>query len=86
MNFFDSVFKIFAYVLYSVFSTIDADITYEAQFVSGQIVYLFSVWQSSFHYGVFSFTVLVVAIVLIPIGGTAVLVVFEPINQVVEAV
>ena len=86
MSFFNSLFSIFAYVLYSVFQIIDADLIYESQFISNQIVYLFSQWQNSFHFGVFSFTVLVVAIVLIPLGGTAVLIVFEPINQVVEAV
>lgn len=86
MSFFNSIFKIFAYAFYSVFSIIDADITYEAQFISNQVVYLFLIWQNSFHYGIFSFTVLVIAIVSIPVGSAAVLVVFEPVNQVVEAV
>lgn len=86
MNFFNSVFKIFAYVLFSVFNIIDADITYEAQFFSDQTVYLFSQWENSFHFGIFSFTVLVLCILLIPLLAEGVLMVFEPVNQVVEAV
>ncbi len=86
MNFSNSIFKILAYVLFSIFNVIDADITYEAQFISNQSVYLFSRWENAFHFGIFSFTILVLSILLIPLLAEGVLMVFEPVNQVVEAV
>ena len=84
--FLDGIWKIFAYVLYSVFNTLDADIIYEADFLSNQIIFIFSAWQNSFHFGVLSFSILVIAILCIPLSVEAVLMLFEPINQVVEAV
>lgn len=85
-SFLNGIFTIFSYVLYSIFSTLDADITYESDFFSSQIVYAFSQWRDSFHFSIFSFTILVIAIVLIPLSVEGVLMLFEPINQVVEAV
>ena len=85
-SFLNGIFKIFAYALYSTFNTIDADIVYEADFLSNQIVFIFSRWQASFHFGVISFTILVIAIISIPLSVEGVLMLFEPINQVVEAV
>lgn len=85
-SFLNGIFSIFSYVLYTIFNTLDTDMVYESDFFSNQIVFVFSQWQNSFHFGVLSFTVLVVAILLIPLSVDGVLMMFEPVNQVVEAV
>ena len=85
-SFLNGIFTIFSYVLYTIFNTIDADIVYETNFFSNQIIFVFSQWQNSFHFSIFSFTILVVAILMIPLSVDGVLMMFEPVNQVVEAV
>ena len=85
MTFFYNAFKIISYFFYSVSGIFTGDLTSESTYVSDEIVYLFSVYQNSFH-GPFGLALFVLSVFSIFIGSGVILIGFEPVNQVVEAV